>query len=80
MRDEQHVAYVIYTEYLDLAQNRFPGSDAYEAIWHLLSFVFERESIDAVPDKYKDFVEWAERIVLDNHVKYVEWLVDWHEG
>lgn len=80
MESEQHVAYVIYKEYLDLAENRFPGSDAYEALWHLLSVLFEREELYGVPDKYKDFVEWARKLVLENHKEYVLWLVNWHEG
>ena len=80
MESEQHVAYVIYKEYLDLAEIRFPGTEAYEALWHLLSVLFEREELYAVPDKYKDFVEWARKLVLENHKEYVLWLVNWHEG
>ena len=79
MESEQHVAYVIYKEYLDLAEIRFPGTEAYEAIWYLLSFIFDRVALAAIPEKYRDFVEWLKGIVLFNHEEYVNWLASWDD-
>ena len=80
MESEQHVAYVIYKECLEYAEKRFDGADAHEAIWYLLSVLFDRVALDDVPEKYKGFVEWLMVLVLENHKAYVHWLADWHEG